>query len=251
MLWGVPAWLAIPLRLSLEGSPVSARRNVIVLAIPAFFLCATGSLLDVTFFALDVTLSPGDDLLHRISRLLRERFIELPGPQAVLESLDEELLVRIRYLDGGVIEPGKVVSQRFALPLAHIEQAIGRNLAMAACRELLREFPDHVVVAYDRESRKFYIPSQRSIGEGSGQKFALERVGCSDDDHAVVEGCHVLYRIASAVEGGEVRRFEVVWDRSVQDLRRQRLRLWLDGFAMVRSGFLLQLLLLDGLNRSL
>jgi len=71
-----------------------------------------------------------------------------------LESPDEELLVRIIYLDDGVIEPGKVVSQRFALPLAHIEQAVGRNLAVVACRELMREFPDHVVVAYDRESVK-------------------------------------------------------------------------------------------------
>jgi len=122
---------------------------------------------------------------------------------------------------------------------------------VAACRELLREFPDHVVVAYDRESRKVYIPSQRSIGEGSGQKFALERVGCSDDGHAVVEGCHVLHRIAFVVEGGEMRRLEFVWDQSVPDLRRQRLGLWFDRFAMVRSGFLLQLLLLDGLNRSL
>ena len=107
------------------------------------------------------------------------------------------------------------------------------------------------MVAYDRESRKVYIPSQRNIGEGSGEKFALERVSCSDDDHAVVEGCHVLHRIASTVEGGEMRRLEIVWDRSVPDLRRQRLRLWFDGFTMVRSSFLLQLLLLDGLNRSL
>jgi len=67
------------------------------------------------------------------------------------------------------------------------------------------------VVAYDGESRKAYIPSQRSIGEGSGQKFALERVGCFDDDgNAVVKGCHVLHRIAPAVEGGEMRRLKVV-----------------------------------------
>jgi len=170
---------------------------------------------------------------------LGKRFIELTGPQAILESPDEELLVWIRYLDGGVIEPGKVISQRFAPPLVHIEQAVGRNFAVAAYGELLREFPDHVVVAYDGESRKAFVPLQRIINEGSGQKFAFERVGCSDDGHAVVEGRYVLHRIAPVVEGGEMRRLEIVWDRGVPDFYRQRLRLWFDGLAMVRSGFLL------------
>jgi len=53
------------------------------------------------------------------------------------------------------------------MPLAHIEQAVGRNFAVAACRELLREFPDHIVVAYDGETRKAYVPSQRNVSEGS------------------------------------------------------------------------------------
>jgi len=80
---------------------------------------------------------------------------------------------------------------------------------VAANRELLREFPDHVVVAYDRESKEVYIPPQRSISESCGQEFALERVGCSDKSHAVVEGSYVLHGIASAVESGEVRRLKV------------------------------------------
>jgi len=144
-----------------------------VLAFGAFFLRITCTLLGVTFLSFDVTFSPGDDLLHRVSRLLGERFIELAGPQAVLESPDEEFLVRIRYLDGEVIEPGKVVSQGFVVPLENVEQAVGRNLAVAASGELLREFPDHVVVAYDRESRKVYIPSQCSIGEVSARSLHL------------------------------------------------------------------------------
>jgi len=49
----------------------------------------------------------------------------MTGPQAVLESLNEKLLVWIGYLDGRVIEPGKVISERLILPLAHIERAIG------------------------------------------------------------------------------------------------------------------------------
>jgi len=75
-----------------------------------------------------------------------------------MESPDEEFLVPIRYLDGEVIEPGKVVSQGFAVSLANVEQAVGRNLEVAANGKLLRKFPDHVVVAYDRKSRKVYIP---------------------------------------------------------------------------------------------
>ena len=122
---------------------------------------------------------------------------------------------------------------------------------VAACGELLREFPDHIVVAYDGETGKAYVPSQRGISEGSSQKFSLERIGCSDDSHAGVEGRYVLHRIAPTIEGGEMRRFKVIWDRGVLDLRRQRLRLWLDRVAVVRSSFLLQLLLLDSFNRSL
>ena len=94
MLWGVPAWLAIPLRLSLKGPSVSVWGNVIALALWAFFLRVTCMLLGVTFFSFDVTLSLGDDLLHRISRLLGERFVELVDPQVVLESPDEKLLDR-------------------------------------------------------------------------------------------------------------------------------------------------------------
>jgi len=74
------------------------------------------------------------------------------------------------------------------------------------------------VVAYDRESREVYIPPQSSISESCGQEFALERVGCSDDGHTVVEGSYVLHGIASAVESGEVTRLEVVWDQSAPDL---------------------------------
>jgi len=106
VFWGVSAWLALPLKLSLESSPVSAWGNVKVLALGAFFFRITCTLLGVTFLSFDVSFSPRDDLFHRISRLLGEKFIELAGSQAVLESPDEEFLVRIRYLDGGVLEPG-------------------------------------------------------------------------------------------------------------------------------------------------
>jgi len=53
------------------------------------------------------------------------------------------------------------------VPLANVEQVVGRNLVVTS-GELLREFPDHVVVADDRESGEVYIPLQCSIGEGSG-----------------------------------------------------------------------------------
>jgi len=64
----------------------------------------------------------------------------------------------VDFFDGGVVESGQIVSQRFAMSLADIEKTGGGYFLMAACRELLDKLPRHVLIAYDGESWKIHVP---------------------------------------------------------------------------------------------
>jgi len=88
---------------------------------------------------------------------------------------------------------------------------------MCASRELVDEFPRHILVFNDGDAWKVHIPTQGDVTKGSRQQFALEGISGSDYRHAGVECSDVLHWVALAVKRSEGGRFEILWDWCVPD----------------------------------